>query len=73
MFVSTPLVVVVKLFASGFGRRSGKGLFLCYRESSAADLLGVGLVDIWHDLFERCGIEALSQNRSPSDNVLACF
>ena len=38
-----------KLFACGFGRHSGKGLFSRNGKSSAGDLFGVRLVHIGHD------------------------
>ena len=54
-----------------FGRCSRKGLFSCADgEASAADLLGVGLIDFGHNLFKRSGVEALREIKSPTDNVL---
>ena len=53
--------------------RSGKGLFSCADgETLAADLLGVGFVDLGHDLLKGRGVEALRENGSPTDDILAC-
>ena len=56
-----------------FGRCSRKGLFLCDRESAAADLFGILFVYLWHYLLKGGGIESLCQNGSPSDNILPGF
>jgi len=54
MLVSTPLVVVVRSLACGFGRHSGKGLFLCDGEATAGGLLDEVFVEVRHLLLE-CG------------------
>jgi hypothetical protein len=49
------------------------GLFSCADgETAGANLLGVGLVNLGHDLLKGGGIEALGEDGSPTDNVLAC-
>ena len=73
MLVSTPLAVVVRSLACGFGRHSGKGLSLCDGEAAACGLLRECLVEIGMALLEACGVESLAQNGSPTDDVLSGF
>ena len=41
-------------------------------ETAGTDLLGVGLVDIGHNLLKRGRVKPLGENGSPADDVLTC-
>ncbi len=48
-------------------------LFSCAdSETATSHLLGISLINLWHDLLERGGIETLRQYGCPADDVLVC-
>ena len=73
MFLALSVLVGVWLFVSGFGRLSGKGLFLCNGKPAARNLLGEFLVEFVVCFLERTGIKSVAEHRSPSDDVSPCF
>lgn len=73
MFLALSVSVGVWPFVSGFGRRSGKELFLCNGKPAARNLFGEFLVKFVVNFLERSGIESVAENGSPSDDVGSCF